>query len=768
MTTRRYKAALVLTGSLLSFGFAAGALAQDAPPVGSIPAPDAQTETEESRDRTSVFGEILVTAQRREERLQDVPVAITAFSGDMIDKLGFDNVLDVATQTPGFQVGGLGGSNNSITPWLNIRGIQFTDTTFVNESSVGLYVDEVYIPFPGAGVQQLFDVERIEVLKGPQGSLFGRNSSTGLVQFVTRKPTDEFEGHASLTVGQYGKIGGEAAINLPAGEGIRIRLAGQYAHNDGYRKNPETGIDTFGKVDAYGLRGTAAIDLMSNLELTVSGHYARGDNIFPGRDLRGTRVPGNTGVRCADPRDVFNGLCSTRNNFINDSDNPRITYSVLDNPVTYRSYGGYAKLELVLDDVTITSLTGAENWKSFFQQDTGFGAQSFNNVTSDFLNRTHSFSQELRANGKRGDVSWVLGAYYYRDNRYNQGNVFDWYAATTPGVIPSSATQGREGRVKSKSVAVFAHVEAEIIDRVTLLVGGRYTSESRDLVRMRFYNGCRVGGTCPLAIDGSNTADFKNFSGDLTLRWKPSDDVMTYVKYARGFKSGGWNPSAPTLFAAGPADPEIVDEFEFGLKADLIDRRLRTNLALFTYNFDGLQSTLSQIVNGVAINNFVNAGSAKIKGAELEAVITPFDNFELSLGGAYLDTEITRVATGGLGILPGNRLPNAPKWTANGVARYGIELGSLGRLTLQGEFTHKSSVFFTVDNDPYRTMTPYMLYNARLIFDSADDVYSAQLSIENIANKRYATGAFQTAGFDSMYFEPGLPRWVSFKVSAKF
>lgn len=757
---------LALSVSLVGLCWAQAAVAEDAPSAPSTS--DQSTVTKDAVDPTSPFGDIVVTAQRREESVRDVPVAVTAFSGDAIRKLGFNNVLDVAVQTPGFQVGGLGGSNNSITPWLNIRGIQFTDTTFVNESSVGLYVDEIYIPFPGAGVQQLFDVNRIEVLKGPQGSLFGRNSSTGLVQFVTRQPTSDFGGYASVTAGEYGKLAGEAAINLPVSPGARLRLAGQYTHNDGYRKNPITGITNFGKVDAFGLRGTLAIDLASNLALTLSGHYAKGDNIFPGRDLRGTRVPGNTAVRCADPLDVFAGLCSTRKDFINSSDDPRITYSVLNNPVTYRSYGGYGKLELELGEVTITSLTGAENWKSFFQQDTGLGALSVNNVTSDFTNRTHSFSQELRANGKRGNVDWVLGAYYYADNRYNQGNVFDWYAATTPGVVPSSATQGREGRVKSKSVAVFGHVEAEVANDLTLLVGGRYTSESRDLVLMRFYNGCRVGGTCTLAIDGSNTADFKNFSGDLTLRWKPAENVMAYTKYARGFKSGGWNPSAPSLAAAGPAAPEIVDEFEVGLKTQLFDNRFRANFAAFTYDFNGLQSTLSQIINGAAVNNFVNAGNARIKGGELELVLVPFTNFEVSLGGAYLDTKIKSVATGGLGILPGNRLPNAPKFTANGVVRYGIDVGTLGRVTLQGEFNRKSKTFFTVDNDPYRSMAPYSLYNARVIFDSADRNYSLQISIENIANKRYATGAFQTAGFDSMYYEPGLPRWFSVKLTAQF
>src|SRR3546814_12860872 len=129
------------------------------------------------------------------------------------------------------------------------------------------------MPFPGAGVQQLYDVERIEVLKGPQGSLFGRNSSTGLVQFVTRKPTDEFGGYASLSIGQYGKIGGEGALNLPLGEGARVRIAGQYSHNDGHRRNPATGIDTFCKVDAFGLPGTAARHFAPNPDLTVSGHY---------------------------------------------------------------------------------------------------------------------------------------------------------------------------------------------------------------------------------------------------------------------------------------------------------------------------------------------------------------------------------------------------------------------------------------------------------------------------------------------------------------
>ncbi len=714
----------------------------------------------------SVLEEVVVTAQKREERLQDVPIAISAFSGDQINALGFSNALDVAAQTPNFKIGGLAGSNASVAPWLNIRGIQFTDTSFVNDQSVALYVDEVYQAATGAGVQQLFDVERVEVLKGPQGTLFGRNSSAGLVQYLTRQPTETFEGYLQAGFGQYNKRSVEGAVSGPITEGLTGRFAAKYSGNDGYRHNPQTGVDSFGANNTSAFRGTLRYDALSNLQITTSAHYARGAATWPGRDLRGTRDPANTNMRCANPQDVFDGLCATRTGFINTSDNPNITYSIRPSPMQYETYGGYVRGELDLGDVQVTSITAYENWRSYFQQDTGMGPNSFNNVTSDFLGNATNFSQELRLSGQRDNVNWVVGGFYYNDVHRNRSNLYDWWARMSGGV-PSAATQAREGKVDTLSHALFGQIEADITDTLTLAVGGRYSRESRDLVTQRFWATCNLNECAP-TLDGSNEAAFPNFSGDIMLRWKPTDNIMTYVKFARGFKSGGWNPSANTLAGAGPADPEIVDDWEAGLKASWLDNRLRSDIAVFHYKFDGLQSSLSQIVNGASVNNFINAGSATIYGSEWDLTALPLPGLELRAGIGTLFTRIDEVATGGLGILPGNRLPNAPAFNANGIAKYTFDLSDMGSLGLQGDFSHQSRVYFTVDNDPYRTMKPYTVYNLRVLWNSADDRYDLQFALENIANKRYATGAFQTASFDSMYFEPGAPRWWSVKLGVKF
>jgi iron complex outermembrane receptor protein len=761
----RYRKALLAQAAILTFIGSYQAGAQEAPPSDSNSAITAPPVAP-GADQKWAIEEVVVTAQKRQENQQDVPIAITAFSGDQIREMGFSNALEVASQTPNFKIGGLGGSTATVTPWLNIRGIQFTDTSFVNDQSVAMYVDEVYQAATGAGVQQLFDVDHVEVLKGPQGTLFGRNSSAGLVQYVSRQPTNEFEGYLEGSYGQYNQRSIEGAVSGPILDGLTGRFAGKYSGNDGYRHNPQTGIDSFGATSTTAARGTLRYDAINDLVLTVSAHYARGADTFPGRDIRGTRVPGDTATQCSDPSAVFAGQCSTTTGFINSSDDPNITYSVRPSPMDYESYGGYVRGELNLGDVTITSITGYENWRSYLLQDSGAGPNSHNNVTADFLANATNFSEELRASGQYDKTHWVLGAYYYNDAHHVRENLYDWWARISGGT-PTAATQAHEGKVDTLSYALFGQIETPITDTVTLAIGGRYSKEDRDMVIARFWSACAFDQCAP-ALDTSGDASFPNFSGDITVSWKPTDNVMAYAKFARGFKSGGWNPSAISLSAAGPAQPEIVDDWEVGVKSDWWDHRFRADVAAFHYSFDGLQSSLNQIVNGVAVNNFINAGSATIYGTEWELTALPIDALELRAGIGTLFTSIDTVATGGLGILPGNRLPDAPMLNASGLAKYTFDLEDMGSFAVQGDFSYESRTYFTIDNDPYRTMGAYAIYNMRLLWNSVDDRYYAQFAIENLGNKRYATGAFHTPSFDSMYFEPGLPRWWTFKVGVKF
>lgn len=699
----------------------------------------------ESGERNRLIEEVVVTAQKREQDIQDVPISITAFSGDMAQELGFESIFEVQDQVPNFSLGGLGNTESTPIPYMNIRGIQFTDFAVINDSSVSLYLDEIYQAAPGAGASQMFDLERIEVLKGPQGSLFGRNTSAGLIQVVTKKPTDQPDGYLSLQYGRFDQRILEGAYGGPLSDNVRFRVAAKYNEDSGFRPDsPVNDLDNIGKTDVYAVRGTIEMDLTPELFMSVSAHMSESDGIFPGRYRYGTKDP-NTGEECSRDR-ILSHECVTGVGFSIPKDDPTVHYEHEEAPSTYESAGGRVEFNLTRDWGEIVSITGYESFDFNFRQDTGLGPLSTFNVTGEYDSEVESFTQEVRAAGANESSEWVIGAYYYRDWRDLRNHVYFFY----PTII---SLRDRFGEIDTDSYAVFGQVSTDLSDTVTLAVGGRYTDETRNLKSIR------EGNDPSLFL--SDEADFNNWTGDVTLNWHPSDSILGYVKFARGAKSGGYTTNGPTLAENGPADEEILDALEVGVKADWFSGRLRTNAAAFVYDFTGFQSTASQVLDdGSLASTFFNAGDAKIVGGELEITALPTENLEVILGIGLMDGELETaqdVVVNGT-VVDGNDTPQTPSYNLNGLVRYNIPT-SMGLFKLQADGRYQDDVFFGVDADPFEIQDAYGVMNFRIFWNSPSDAYQVSAFLENAFEEEYTTGGFYGAGAaDTAWREVGSPR----------
>lgn len=708
--------------------------------------------------RVSMIEEVVVTAQRREQDAQDIPVSVTAFSGDMVESFGFDTVFEIQDQVPNFSMGGLGTTQNTPIPYLNIRGVQFRDYAVVNDASVSLYLNDVYQAAPGAGSAQMFDVERIEVLKGPQGSLFGRNTSAGLVQVITRAPTDTPDGYLAVQYGRFDQRIAEAAYGGPITDNVRFRVAGKYNEDDGYRQDsPVSDLDDLGKTDARAVRGTLEVDATERLSFVAGAHYSESDGIFPGRYRYGTKDP-VTGEQC-DRERIEQHLCVTGTGFRIPDDDPTEHYEYARTPMTYDSGGGRLQVNWAGDWGEITSITGYDEFDFRLRQDTGLGPHSSFNVTGEYWSEVESFSQEIRISGSDDRVSWITGLYYYDDRRDLRNRTYFFY--------PVEVTlRDRVARLDTDSFGVFGHVEARISDRVSLAVGGRYTNETRDLRFIRDLN--------DPDFFLSDDVDFNNFTGDIAVSWDIKDNVLGYAKLSRGSKNGGYTISSNTMEENGPASEEILDAVEIGLKGDWFDNRLRTNIALFYYDFAGYQATASRVEpDGSLVSTFFNAGDAKIKGAEFEITAMPTPNLEFVLGVGLLDGKLEtepNILVNGFTI-DGNDTPQSPDYSLNALVRYTIPTARMGTFTLQADGRYQDDIWFDVDADPFEREDAYGIANFRVFWDSPEYRYSAMAFVTNAFDEVYTTGAYHggdAGAADTAWKEIGAPRTWGLRVRYNF
>lgn len=712
-----------------------------------------------AQGQAGMLEEVIVTAQKRSESAQDVAIAITAFSGDALEKMGFQAGIEITQQVPNMNYFAIFGEASS--PSMTLRGIGLSNFADTWEAPVGLYVDEVYRGNPSGSAIQLFDVDRVEVLRGPQGTLFGRNTSAGLVHHITKNPTEAFEADASAQLGTYNQRIFEGAISGALSDSVRGRLALKKNDTDGWQDNGVDG-EELGTTDTFGYRAKLAIDFSDRISLLLDVHGSDADQQTVGFVNLGYQDPANTADRCATSR-IMNGECiaaSIPGARISREEaggwGPKhVSSGAAEGLKTeIETFGVSAKLVIDTDDFQITSITALEELDKLLEDD--FDATSVIWFDEQYKADTRQFTQELRISGGTNDRDWVSGIYYFNDER----------DLATQG--PTSTDAANFGgfwhnefiEQNTESFAVFGQVDQRLSNTLSLTVGARYTWEDRD-AELSNRGLPSYYGDQYFADD----IDQGGFSGRLGLDYTPDDDTLYYASLSRGLKSGGFNGSyVPSVGAFGPVDKETMTSVEAGYKATLADGRARLNVAIFAYELEDFQAQLWDSSIGAA--NISNLGDVNGYGLEAELNYMVSDNFELIAGLGLLNTEIdsdllTNVAGKDIAV-DGNEMPSAPETSANMVARY-----YLNDWTFQADYFWMGDHELQLENDPWSKQDAYGVASAQISWAPESGTWAVTAAVKNLADEEYFT-YLNTGGSDWGYGVWGAPRTAYVKVDYSF
>ena len=708
-------------------------------------------------ESSSGIEEILVTATKRTQSLQDVSVSMTALSGDKIDAFGFEDTRDIFSQIPN-----VSSSEGSYSADVTIRGNSTLNPTLAGEDNVALYFDEVYRPaaFFGGGV--MMDLERAEVLRGPQGTLFGRNSTAGLVHFISRKPTEEQEGYLNFEYGSFGTNIVEAAISGPMSDQVRGRLALKYHQDDGFQDNQGPAGGKLGVTDRIMGRAHLDIDINDEMNLLLSLEASDADDIGKAFNHWGLLDPATYEV--CDAKRVLASQCAGGDGF--SDPNPDVTKpytehdpSAGDGRYTFETETVTAKLTWQLNnDMELVSISALDSLDRYFNADEDgsadgmFGLYQYNDT---YTVDAEQFSQELHLSGGDEGRNWLVGLFYLDDDRSSTSGVagYEW----------GDGNPDTMANVDTKSYAVFGEINRSLSDTLSMLAGFRYTDEEK-----------KVQLTTQ-GLPGADRLTSENLSGKLGLEWRPRDEMMIYASLSTGFRSGNFNSDLlfGDLSAMTSVDPEEVTAFELGSKSTLMDGRLQLNAALFYQDVSDKQGITYDSNAAAPVSRLISLGDADIYGVELELLAVPTDNLELSLGIGWLDSEISAdsgyVITSSDGVertLDGSEL-GSPDLTVNGVVSYNIPLNDGAVVTLQTDFSYHSEGVGAGGNE-YNYSEAKTLVNARVFWVSASEKWEVQAYVKNVFETEYIDNTYGIADLDFVYGNMGMPRWAGIKVGMNF
>ena len=704
-----------------------------------------------------VLEEIVVTATKREQSLQDVGIAITAFTGDQMEALGFTNAQQVTNMAPGVQTVQPNGEANYA---IAMRGVASSDFTTNVESPVAVYVDEVYISQMSGTGFMLFDMERVELLRGPQGTLFGRNATGGLAHFITNKPSQDGNGYAKLTIGDYSQVRFEGAVGGGIGENSAVRLSASYHQNDGYITNRIGG--KLNNADDLAVRGQWLYEPSDDFSLLLNARMSEQDIDTGFFKYVSSLLPG---VLTPDlPNPVLDDYTdNTGDPYSGEYDDPGFN-DLSTNGLTATFNWGFG-------DVNLTSITDFSTVERRYIEDSDASPLSFFNffLTTD----AEQLSQELRLDGARGEMTWVAGLYYL-DLDINDTN-----GAITDPFIGPVPTPGAEGglnnpyRSELQSLSAFGQVEFPISDSLRLVLGGRVINDDKDfdytIEAVEFLEpdirdwdaDSNMNSLGVIANYTSNRSD-TDFAGRVQLDWSVSDDTLVYFSLNRGVRGGGYNapifPLATGAYddATMSYDPETLDALEVGFKMTMMDGRARLNGAVYYYDYKDYQA-----FNIVGVDTLTFNADAESQGFELEYQVSPTENWDILLGAAYNDIEIDL----GGGVKAST--VQAPEWNLNGLIRYEWPM-SAGRLALQGDVVYRTEHFFALTALPNQTEDGYTLANVSATYTSESEAWSLSAFVHNVTDEEYIVQTFDLSttdlfGMTEQYY--GRPRWwgVSFR-----
>ncbi len=722
--------------------------------------------------------EVVVSATRRLESTQDIPISVTAFSADTIQELGFTQSFDIASQVPNLQ---FLGETASTIPFIFLRGIGNTSFFSNSINPVALYVDSVYLGQNITQGFQLFDLERVEVLRGPQGTLFGRNTTAGLVHFLTRRPSvkDGVNSRIAITGGNYGQLDVDGAVGFPLGDRAAVRVAAMQQTSGGAYDtvNPQRDAGKFGDADTHAVRAQLLLSPTDDLDILIRGNWGQDRSelnpLKPGYIISPFGVPncppgaisGALNNGCTDPFGF--GLAV-------DSDYQHVQFT-FDPFQKLESKGASGEINWRVGDYTITSLTAWDKADMTRLEDDDANVLVI--LSDTFLANAKLFSQELRLTSNlKGRLNWILGAYYYTDELDSALHFNNLDLGPPPGSgIPVPLGLAQNILQKTDSWSAFGEFTYELSEKLTARVGLRVTEDKRHVDIDTFFMNALLLPTTqpisrtvatnatlfPLILPTSLEKDWSEWSGRFALDYAFSNDQMMYVSASRGFKGGEFNggalldPSEATI-----ADPEFMNSYELGYKGKQLDGTLQLNITGFYMEYSDQQVLISGATPFGLLPSLQNAAASTIKGVELESQWQPTDSWFVALGAAYLDARFDKFIDPALGVdRSGNRLAHAPKLTLNGVVRYTRPLAD-GSWSTQLDGSWNAEQFFTVENTPALRESAYAVVNGRVSYKFRNDQVELALFVKNILDEEYKATGFDTAsaGFGADVYVMGRPR----------
>lgn len=618
--------------------------------------------------------EIVVTAQKREQNLQDVPVAVSAFGSAQLEAQAIQSLTDLSSKAPNVVLAPVGAY-----PYASaffIRGLGFADVESTSEPSVGVEMNGVYLARNSGALQDLFDIDSVEILRGPQGTLYGRNTIGGVVSVRTKRPTvgQDFSGAIQGVVGDHGRQEARLALNIPMGDIFAARAMVLYKNTDGYTHNETLGKDV-GDNETLSGRFTMVLKPSDFFDATLVADFDRERG--SGGNFRNASLPGNVYY-----------------NFSPDTGSPVFTpaqiaaakdpYKIYGNTPTYANidtWGVAFTANWNLDIGTLTSITSYREFDDVAQSDFDASPVNFYYALRD---QTHEqFSQEVRLAGDIGDkVDYVFGVYYLNQN-YHITN-------TQGGLIYGGGSSPQIASQTNKAWAVFGQADYHLTDRLTITAGGRYSYEEKEFTNQPVF----------VPVASVFSSDWDNFSPKVGVNYEFTPLIMGYASWSKGFRSGGYNGRASTDTSAGPYGAEEVESIEVGLKAELFDRRLRLNGAIFSSTYSDMQvSSQNLTLLGIYESLVTNAGEAKIEGVELEGLWVVGGGFRINANVAYLDARFednfTDLTSDGIANPTDNSdlpLGYAPEWSGSVGISYSREV-SLGEFTFAANAVYMDDIY---------------------------------------------------------------------------
>jgi iron complex outermembrane receptor protein len=696
--------------------------AQATPAAPSTASPQSPAQETSSQD-------IIVTAQRRSELLRDVPISITAFNAESLAKTGVTDARGLMQVTPGLNFQQFGSSAQPL-----IRGIGSTGGSVGDSSNVAIYIDGVYQPFQAANFLRFEDIDRIEVLKGPQGTLFGRNAAGGAISITTLKPSlNAATGKFSVGYGRFNEVELNGFVSTPLSDKVAVSLSGNFTRNDGFRRDIFLNRDV-GYLRSHSVRGKLLFEPDPATQILVSGYYRWSNDLgsFGNQPLNG-----NTVIR----RTVPNILLANE---------PNTSALTVENVNQVKVYGGSLSIEHDLGFAKLTSLTAFSNARQFVLTDSDLTPAA--NLQTKINFGTDMVSQDLTLTStNQGPLSWLVGGTYYREHGFFRSSTFGGL------FVPSDTPPLTAGRfipdVDIKAYAVFAELTYRITDRLTAVAGGRYSNDRPS------YTGTTIvvaTGLPNTAAQVSPSESFSSFTPRVALRYAVTPTLNAYASYSRGFKSGVFNSNGLQVDAV---KPETVDAFEVGMKGSL-SSVFSFDTAAYYYDYKNLQ----QLSFGTTPTTLIlrNAAKAEIYGFEANVTARPLAGLTLRGGLGYVHGEY-KSFPGAQGFRPttdangvpiggnttfifdasGHPMIRTPRVQANGTVAYETAIANGGKLNFNVTGSYTAKMYHDVSSN---TVQPaFTVVNSSISYTTPDQHWRLTIWGNNILNETYIAGILISA-----------------------